>query len=81
MTSRISTTTLKVSFLPESLTAVKLHPKLLLTPKLLLFCSGMLEGDPQEALKGFQDVVSMEAEKGEWCVALSAFRVNGGTLR
>lgn len=28
--------------------------------------SGMLEGDPQEALRGFQEVVSMEEEKGEW---------------
>ncbi|EIE26723.1 PCI-domain-containing protein [Coccomyxa subellipsoidea C-169] len=27
---------------------------------------GMLEGDPQEALKGFQEVVSMEEDKGEW---------------
>lgn len=27
---------------------------------------GMLEGDPQEALRGFQEVVSMEDEKGEW---------------
>jgi len=26
----------------------------------------MLEGDPQEALKGFQEVVSMEEDKGEW---------------
>jgi len=28
---------------------------------------GLIEGDdPKEALKGFQEVVSMEAEKGEW---------------
>ncbi|BDA40631.1 COP9 signalosome complex subunit 2 [Coccomyxa sp. Obi] len=27
---------------------------------------GMLEGDPQEALRGFQEVVSMEGDKGEW---------------
>ncbi|KAK9916582.1 hypothetical protein WJX75_004481 [Coccomyxa subellipsoidea] len=27
---------------------------------------GMLEGDPEEALKGFQEVVSMEPDKGEW---------------
>jgi hypothetical protein len=29
--------------------------------------TGLIESDdPKEALKGFQEVVSMEAEKGEW---------------
>jgi hypothetical protein len=27
----------------------------------------MLEGEPEEALRGFQEVVCMEGEKGEWC--------------
>jgi hypothetical protein len=33
--------------------------------------AGMLEGDDlREALEGFQQVVGMEADKGEWCVHL-----------
>ena len=31
--------------------------------------AGLLEGEPQEALKGFQEVISMEGEQGEWHVA------------
>ncbi|CAK0735525.1 COP9/signalosome complex subunit Csn2 [Coccomyxa viridis] len=27
---------------------------------------GLLEGEPQEALKGFKEVISMEGERGEW---------------
>ena len=30
--------------------------------------TGLLEGEPQEALKGFQEVISMEGEQGEWHV-------------
>lgn len=30
--------------------------------------AGLLEGEPQEALKGFQEVISMEGEQGEWHV-------------
>jgi COP9 signalosome complex subunit 2 len=30
-------------------------------------CAGMLEGeDPQEALDGFKQVLTMEQDKGEW---------------
>ena len=32
-------------------------------------CAGLLEGEPQEALKGFQEVISMEGEQGEWYVS------------
>lgn len=28
--------------------------------------AGLLEGEPQEALKGFKEVISMEGERGEW---------------
>ena len=30
--------------------------------------AGLLEGEPQEALKGFKEVISMEGERGEWWV-------------
>ena len=30
--------------------------------------TGALEGEPEEALKGFQEVISMEGEQGEWHV-------------
>ena len=30
--------------------------------------AGALEGEPEEALKGFQEVISMEGEQGEWHV-------------
>lgn len=34
----------------------------------MLACVGLLEGEPQEALNGFQEVISMEGEHGEWHV-------------
>ena len=42
----------------------------------ILARAGLLEGEPQEALKGFQEVISMEGEQGEWRVSSlnNAFR-------
>ncbi len=32
--------------------------------------AGALEGEPEEALKGFHEVISMEGEQGEWHVPI-----------
>jgi len=43
------------------------HCKLVSASVIWVSHTGLIEGDdPKEALKGFQEVVSMEAEKGEW---------------
>ena len=76
-TSRISTITPKVDIQhenPEWLLWVSIWP--FHAPGLpheggqcAQWCAGLLEGEPQEALKGFKEVISMEGERGEWCVS------------
>jgi hypothetical protein len=33
--------------------------------------TALKEDDPKEAIQGFEKVLTLETEKGEWCVALS----------
>jgi len=49
------------------------------TTRLCPACAGMLEGDdPQEALDGFRQVVTMEQDKGEWCAPAADIQEAGG---
>ena len=47
---------------------------MLFSKKTLTVVAGLLEGkDPEDALKGFREVVRMEGERGEWCVRIKLF--------
>ena len=75
-TSRTSTTTPKVNIghcFRGWLTRDSIWPTVPLTchmrvVNVLNDDAGLLEGEPQEALKGFKEVISMEGERGEWWV-------------
>ena len=78
LTSRISTTTAKAGIvmfqlllcwgLQEETWVCRLGPLRAAATPHYTCSAGLLEGadDPQEALKGFQEVVKMEEGQGEW---------------